>query len=268
MLLKTFAIVLTLLLGLCVGSFLNVVIYRLPRRMSLAYPASHCPNCDHKLSWYENIPLFSFIFLRGKCKNCKSKISIKYPLVEFSNMLLWFLALFMNTNLIIEAITPNYIMLAVSAITFSILICVFCCDLENMEIPDEFQIGLLILGIISFLSNNINASSRVYGFLIGGGFLAFFAGLFYLIKRKEGLGFGDIKLMAVLGLILGLQNIIITIIFASITGAIGLLALTIKNKGEKNKEYPFATFIVPCAIVAMLAGDSIANWYLSLFATI
>lgn len=268
MLLKIFAILLTLVLGLCVGSFLNVVIYRLPRHMSLAYPSSHCPKCEHKLSWYENIPLFSYIFLKGKCKNCKCKISVKYPLVELSNMILWLFALIANTNLIIESITPNYIILAVSAITYSVLICVFCCDLENMEIPDELQVCLLILGIVSLLSNNIAVSSRAYGFLAGGGFFALFAGLFYLFKKKEGLGFGDIKLMAVLGLIMGLQNILITTIFASVFGAIGLLILTIKNKGEKSKEYPFATFIVPSAIVSMFLGDVIANWYLSLFAAL
>lgn len=268
MLVKVAVIVLTLLVGLCVGSFLNVVIYRLPLHMSLSKPASHCPKCDYKLKWYDNIPLLSYIFLKGKCRNCKTKISPRYPIIEFSNMALWFLSLLLNTNFIIQSMQTNYLMFALTCIAFSILLCVFCCDLDNMEIPDEFQIGLLILGIVGFLSNDISASSKVYGFLLGGGFFGIFALLFWLIKKKEGLGIGDIKLMAVLGLFMGLEKIIVCIILSTISGAIILTILSIKNKGEKNKEYPFATFIVPSAIIAILAGQYIVNWYLSLFAVV
>lgn len=268
MLLKVTVIVLTLLIGLCVGSFLNVVIYRLPNSMSLAKPKSHCPNCNYQLKWYDNIPLLSYIILGGKCRNCKNKISIRYPIIEFTNMTLWFLALMLNTNFIISSLQTNYLMFALTCISFSVLLCVFCCDLDNMEIPDEFQLSLLILGIVGFLSSDISASSKVYGFLLGGGFFGVFALLFYLIKKKEGLGFGDIKLMAVLGLFMGLQNTIICIILSTVSGAIVLSILSIKNKGEKNKEYPFATFIVPCAIISMLAGNFIANWYLSLFGAV
>lgn len=268
MLVKVAVIVLTLLVGLCVGSFLNVVIYRLPLHMSLSKPASHCPNCDYKLKWYDNIPLLSYIFLKGKCRNCKTKISPRYPIIEFSNMALWFLSLMLNTNFIIQSMQTNYLMFTLTCIAFSILLCVFCCDLDNMEIPDEFQIGLLILGIVGFLSNDISASSKVYGFLLGGGFFGIFALLFWLIKKKEGLGIGDIKLMAVLGLFMGLEKIIVCIILSTISGAIILTILSIKNKGEKNKEYPFATFIVPSAIIAILAGQYIVNWYLSLFAVV
>ncbi|HAJ78050.1 MAG TPA: prepilin peptidase [Clostridiales bacterium] len=269
MVIKITAIVLTLLIGLCVGSFLNVVIYRLPNNMSLVSPASHCPKCDYKLKWYDNVPLLSYIFLRGRCRNCKSKISIRYPLIEFSNMALWFLALMLNTNFIISSMDTNYLMFGLTCVAFSILLCIFCCDLDNMEIPDEFQLSLLILGIVGFLSVDISASSKVYGFLLGGGFLGIFALMFYLIRKKEGLGIGDIKLMAVLGLFMGLQNIIICLILSTISGAIVLSILAIKNrKGEKNKEYPFATFIVPSAVISILVGDYIASWYLSLFAVV
>lgn len=268
MLLKITAIVLTLLIGLCVGSFLNVVIYRLPNKMSLAKPASHCPKCSYVLKWYDNIPLLSYIILGGKCRSCKNKISIRYPLIEFLNMVLWFLSLMLNTNFIIQSIQTNYLMFALTCITFSTLLCVFCCDLDNMEIPDEFQLLLLVLGIVGFLSNGISTESKVYGFLLGGGFFGLFALLFYLIRKREGLGFGDVKLMAVLGLFMGLQNTIICIILSTISGAIVLSILSIKNKGERNKEYPFATFIVPSAIISILAGNYIANWYLSLFAIV
>ena len=261
--LRVLIIVLTALIGLCVGSFLNVVIYRLPKNMSLLKPRSHCTKCEYQLKWYENIPLFSYIFLRGKCINCKEKISLRYPLVEFLNMILWILSLTIYTNVIIPTIVPNYLMFSISLIAFSILVCVAFCDYDNMEIPDTFQAILLVLGIISFLAGD--AESRVFGFLLGGGFFALFAGIFYIFKKKEGLGFGDIKLMAVLGLLLGFQNTILCILLSSIFGAIILSFLSIKNKKEKNREYPFAVFIVPCAIIAMLIGKFVVNWYLALF---
>ena len=254
--------------GLCIGSFLNVVIYRLPKKMSLARPASHCTTCDYKLRWYDNIPVLSYIFLRGKCRNCKSKISFRYPFVELLNMVLWFCSLLAFTNFIIPTIQTNYLMFVVSCLSFSVMICVFFCDYDNMEIPDEFQLALLILGIVSFLSPNVDIQSKVFGFLVGGGFFALIALLFFLVRKREGLGFGDIKLMAVLGLLLGIKSTIITIIIASVLGAIILPILNIKNKGEKNKEYPFGTFIVFSAMIAWFVGDIIVNWYLSLFVTL
>lgn len=268
MLEKITAIILTLIIGLCVGSFLNVVIYRLPNHMSLAKPASHCPKCEYKLKWYDNIPLLSYIFLGGKCRNCKQKISLRYPIIEFTNMALWFLALMFNTNFILPGIETNYLMFVITCLAFSLLLCIFCCDLDNMEIPDEFQMGLLILGILGFLSQNISAESKVYGFLLGGGFFGIFALLFYLIRKKEGLGFGDVKLMAVLGLFMGFKNIILCIVLSAISGAIILTIISLKNKEEKNKEYPFATFIVPSAIISIIAGNYIVDWYLSLFAVV
>lgn len=259
---------LTILIGLCVGSFLNVVIYRLPRNMSLAKPASHCPNCEYKLKWYDNIPVFSYLFLRGKCRNCGTKISPRYIVVEILNTVFWFLSLMLNTNYIIPSIQTNYLMFAIDCLASSILICVFCCDLENLEIPDEFQIGLLILGLVSLLSKTADAKSSVFGFLLGGGFLWIVSILFYLLRKKEGLGFGDVKLMAVLGLLLGLKNIILTIILSSVFGAIILLILTLKNKEGANKEYPFATFISIFALIAMFAGNYIVDWYMSLLTNI
>ncbi len=267
MVLNIFLIILTIILGLCVGSFLNVVIYRLPKNMSIAKPKSHCINCDYQLEWYDNIPVLSYIILGGKCRKCKTKISPRYIVVELLNAILWFVALMLNTNLIFASIQSNYIMLIVYFVVISTLICVAFCDFENMEIPDEFQIILLIAGIISMMFGDVN--SKVFGFILGGGFFALFAGLYYLIKRREGLGFGDIKLMAVLGLILGFENTLITIILSALSGAMVLSVLAIinrkKNKEERSKEYPFAVFIVPSAILAMFVGDIIVNWYLSLF---
>lgn len=267
MVLNIALIVLTLLLGLCVGSFLNVVIYRLPKNMSLAKPKSHCPNCNYQLKWYDNIPVLSYIMLGGKCRQCKQKISPRYIIVEILNMLLWFVALMLNTSIFFPSIETNYVMFGVWCVALSTLICVAFCDYENMEIPDELQIVLLICGVVSLLYGD--ASSHVFGFLLGGGFFFIFSALFYLIRRKEGLGFGDIKLMAVLGLLLGLKATIVTIILSTISGAIVLSVVALinakKNVDKEVKCYPFAVFIVPAAMIALFVGDIIANWYLSLF---
>ena len=233
--------------------------------MSLATPPSHCPKCDYKLKWYDNVPLLSYILLGGKCRNCKEKISFRYPFVELLNMVLWFLCLMCFTNVVIPTIEPNYVKFAVSCIACSTLICIFFCDYDNMEIPDTFQAILLFLGLASLFSNDIVATDRAIGFFVGFGFFALIAGLFYLIKKKEGLGFGDIKLMACLGLLLGVWKTILTIVISSVVGAVVLLILSLVKKGEKDREYPFAVFIVPAALISMFLGDIIIAWYQSMF---
>lgn len=264
-LLNIYLLILTILLGLCVGSFLNVVIYRLPREMSLASPASHCPNCNYKLKWYDNIPVLSFLMLKGKCRSCKQKISKRYIFIEILNALLWVACFLVNTDIVFKNNNNDYVLLASSCISCSALICVFCSDLETMIIPDQLQITILIMGLISMFSNSVNAKDKVIGFLIGGGF---FASVYYIslfIKKKECLGFGDVKLMAVSGLLLGTYNTILTIILSSVIGAIILLIVNFSKKEGINKEYPFAVFIVPACIVAMFFGEPIITWYMSLF---
>lgn len=263
--LDVYILVMTIVVGLCVGSFLNVVIYRLPNEMKLYAPPSHCPNCNYKLKWYDNIPVFSYLFLHGKCRNCKTKISIVYPLVEILNMVLWLICLMFWTNIIFKSNTNDYVMFAVSCLACSTLICVFFCDLKYLIIPDELQIVLLCLGLIAMFSNYESFKSQVLGFFIGGGFFLIIYVLAYAIKKRESLGFGDVKLMAVLGLLLGAKNIFLTIIISSVMAAIILLIINkIKKEGE-NKEYPFAVFIVPAAIIVLFVGNIIVNWYLSLF---
>lgn len=264
--LQIYLLVMTIIVGLCVGSFLNVVIYRLPNQMSLVRPASHCPKCNYKLKWYDNIPVFSYIFLRGRCRNCGEKISIRYPIIEMLNMLLWVACLAVFTDVFVKTNTNDYVMFAVSSLACSCLVCVFCCDLEHLEIPDELQVVLLILGLVSMFSKNMPATDKVLGFLIGGGFFAFVYYLFYFIKKRECLGWGDVKLIAVCGLILGYKSTILAIILSSVFGAIILLILSLSKKEESNKEYPFATFIVPACIFAMLFGEIVVSWYMLLFA--
>lgn len=262
--LDVYILVLTIVIGLCVGSFLNVVIYRLPNEMKLYSPPSHCPNCNYKLKWYDNIPVFSYIFLRGKCRNCKQKISIRYPLVELTNMILWFVCLVCFTDIIIKTNTNDYVMFVTSCIACSTLVCVFFCDLEHLIIPDELQVVLLCLGIANLFSNYIDPKLQAIGFFIGGGFFYLVYLIAFAIKGKESLGFGDVKLMAMLGLLLGAYNVVLIIFISSIMGAIILLIINKVKKEGENKEYPFAVFIVPATIVVLFVGRFVIEWYLSL----
>lgn len=246
------------ILGLCVGSFLNVVIYRLPNKMSLAKPNSHCPSCKYELRWYDNIPVLSYIILGGKCRSCKTHISFRYTAVELANMLLWLLCTF----LFWEKSIP---MACIYMIVSSVFICVFFIDLEHQIIFDRFQIILLVLGIISiFFDKDFKWFSHVIGGVVG------FA-VFYLISwgyeklcGKEGLGGGDVKLAGVVGLLLGWERLLLGLLIATIPAVVIMMILS-KNKKEESRQFPFAPFLVIGFCVSMFFGAQIIGWYLSLF---
>lgn len=265
MLIQITTIVLTILLSLVVGSFLNVVIYRLPRNMSLAKPGSHCPKCNSPIKWYDNIPVLSYLFLGGKCRNCKEKISFRYPMIELLNCVLWFVSLLIFTNFIISTNDLNWYRFIVGCIASSTLICIFFIDYDSMEIPEVLQLILLICGLVLLLDNPTqeNIMLKVFGFL-GAGILFYLVNLiFKLIKKRDGIGFGDIELVAVAGLILGGYKMIYALIIACVGGGIILIILSVINK-TKGKEYPFAPFLVTGILIAMFTGDIVISWYLNL----
>lgn len=241
------------LLGLCIGSFLNVVIYRLPNKINLAKPRSFCPTCHHKLAFYDNIPLFSYLFLKGKCRYCHTKISPRYFIIELINFLMYiFLAIYFYKDGLLNA--------SMYCLMFSILLCIFMIDLKHLFIPDSLQISLLLIGLILLFSDlKNNYVNMLLGALVGFCFYLLFYGLSYLVFKKEGLGFGDVKLMGVSGLIIGLDGIIIAIIISSF---ISLIYVLISKK--KNKEIPFAPFLVIGIMISLLTKDFLTTWYLNL----
>lgn len=254
------ALVLSGVIGLCVGSFLNVVIYRLPNKMSLAKPASHCPKCNNKIKWYDNIPVLSYLFLGGKCRYCKEHISFRYTIVEMLNAVLWMCCVLMFW----EKSIP-YSITAMFAI--SIFICIFFIDLEKMIIPDSLQIALLVVAVSSIFTEwdeNNTWLVKLIGLLVCGGF--FLIVHYFCIKmfNVEGIGGGDVKLFAVLGLFLGLTNAFLTILISSVTACLVLLAVKIIKKFDRNREYPFAPFIIIGATVSLFFGYEIVQFYLSL----
>lgn len=246
------------LVGLCVGSFLNVVIYRVPNNMSLAKPASHCPKCGYVLHWYDNIPILSYLMLGGKCRGCKEHISIRYTLVEIFNMLLWLLSVYLFWE---ESIVYSVIAMLAS----SLLICIFFIDLEHMLIFNRFSISIAVLGIVAmFFDNFTSIADHIIGGVVGGGLfvLLYFASIWIL--KKEGFGWGDVKLVAAAGLLLGWQKLIFAMLVASVIGSIVLLLIRAIKNDEQGKEYPFAPFIVAGIMVAMFVGTNVIEWYTNL----
>ena len=229
------AYVLAGVLGLCVGSFLNVLVYRLPRGMNIAKPPSHCPKCGYRLRWYDNIPVLSYCILRGKCRKCGEHISFRYTLVELLNCGLWLacVAAFWRFGVGYTVVCA----LALSALTVE-----FFTDLETMTVPDSMTIGIALCGAAALvlevfgLGAGITWQSRLWGALAGFGVFALFYFGALLILKREGLGFGDVKLMGAAGLLLGWQNLIVSVLFASVSAVLVMGVGRLVFRGGKASE--------------------------------
>lgn len=246
------------ILGLCVGSFLNVLIYRLPNGLNLAKPASHCPRCKQKIRAYDNIPVLSYLLLRGKCRYCKVKIPIRYTLVEIFNTMLWLFV-------VMAFYDEGYLSMVAKALVLSFLLVAFFTDLEAMIIPHTITIGLALSGIaLCFSRDPVSLKMRLFGILLaGGGFLAVYF-LSYLVYKREALGFGDVTLMAVLGFILGLKAVFFALFLATLTASVVLSVVRKVKKQGRGQEYPLAPFLTAAAGVALFFGTTLVDRYISL----
>lgn len=253
------ALIMSSIVGLCVGSFLNVVIYRLPKGMSLAKPTSHCTTCDYSLRWYDNIPVLSYLMLGGKCRKCKQKISPRYMIVELLNAILWAGSVLLFFNLTTSGIVTT----VVSCVLSSVLISVAFIDLDEMIILDRFNIIIAVLGVVMIFFDPFTVW---YDHLIGSAVAGLvFGGVYYgsrAILKKEGMGFGDVKLSVCAGLLLGWQRFILSMLIASLSACFILLPL--RRRGEEGREYPFAPFITFGVLVAFLFGAEIITAYINL----
>ena len=243
------------LLGLCVGSFLNVVIYRVPLHMSLVSPPSHCPQCENKIRWYDNIPVLSYCLLGGKCRVCKEHIPFRYTFVEITNTLLWLMC--------VAIFSDNVVYMCLSMIVCSVCLCVFFIDLEHLIIPDRFQIILAAAGVLAvfadteydWISHLIGLGAATAVFLAVGYAVSFF-------KKREALGGGDVKLAACAGLLLGWQKFILMMLLASVSASIYFVFKM--RKDNESVETAFAPFLTFGLVISMLFGNFIINWYISL----
>ncbi|NPA95030.1 MAG: prepilin peptidase [Thermodesulfobacteria bacterium] len=241
------------LVGLCVGSFLNVCISRIPAKESVVYPASRCPRCGHTLAWWENIPIVSYIFLKGKCSGCKARISIQYPIVELLTGLvaLW---LWKRFGLGWEFVV--YFIFSCSLIVVSFI------DLEHKIIPDVISLPGIVLGFASsFLLPELSWLDSLLGIIFGGGILYLVTWGYYLVTKRIGMGGGDIKLLAMIGAFLGWQAIPFVIFISALTGSIiGIIFVALKGAG-RHYQIPFGPFLALGAEIQLFWGHEIMAIY-------
>ena len=243
------------ILGAMAGSFLNVCIFRLPEGGSIVFPGSHCRHCGASVHWYDNIPLASFIVLRGKCRACGGPISIQYPLVEAAGAALLVMVYFrvgLSFDLIEDA-TLLFILLGI-ALT----------DLRTYTIPDGFSLGGIGLGLLfSFIPGGITPLQSALGLLVGGGTLFLIALLGGLVFKKEAMGGGDVKMLAMIGAFLGWPGVVFALFVGSLTGS--FIFGWINFVMRKKKLVPFGLFMAIGAGVYTFAGPELIAWYFSFF---
>ena len=255
----TIAYFFSFLFGAVVGSFLNVVILRLPdEEQSIVFPGSHCPKCGTELHWYENIPILSYIALAGKCRTCKTGISAQYPMVELCMALLT-LGLYNRFGISFDLFF-YFLFLA------ALLVVIFI-DIQHQIIPDVISLPGIIIGFTgSFFTSMVSWQQSALGILIGGGILYGIAFGYYLLTRRDGMGGGDIKLLAMIGAFLGWQSLLYVVFASSLTGSIvGVLAMIKQGKGGRTR-IPFGPFLALSAISYLFFQDKIFelwNLYLS-----
>ena len=240
--------------GAAVGSFLNVCIYRLPAKTSIVKPSSRCPNCGHPIRYLDNIPIISFILLGGKCRHCKSRISWRYPLVEFITAVLTVM-LFIKFGL-----TLNFF---VFFIFTAVLIVITFIDLDHQIIPDILTLpGIPSFFLAAVFLVEIPWREALIGLLVGGGVLFLIALIYEFIAKREGMGGGDIKLLAMIGAFLGWKSLIFVLLFGSMTGAvIGITAMILKKQDMKYA-IPFGPFLSAAAIAYIFLDNSYINLFL------
>ena len=249
--------VIIVLFGLVWGSFLNVVIYRLPRGQSLMWPPSSCPRCRTRIKPYDNIPVLSYLLLRGRCRSCGLKISPVYPLVE---------ALTVFCFLLLQGRFGLGLHFYASCLFTSALIVLCFIDLSHQILPDEITLAGLALALVySLFRPDLGLRQALIGAVVGAGFLLLIYGLYRLLRKKEGLGMGDVTMMLLLGAYLGWLNAFFTLLLASFAGAlVGVFLLSFRKK-DLQFALPFGTFLAPAAFVALVWGDRIVSAYLSLY---
>jgi len=246
--------VVAVLLGLMLGSFLNVVIARLPRGQSIVSPPSRCPRCKKRIQPWDNIPVLSYVLLRGRCRHCKKPISWRYPAVEIlSGALLW----------ILVRRVENPVTLVPQALFLLALLAVAWIDLDTQTIPDALTIPGVGLGLAASLFSPPGIAGAVLGALCGGASLWLVGAAYEKTTGVPGMGGGDVKLAAMMGAFLGVGGVFGAIFLASLAGSVFGGILIAKGKGSRRTAIPFGTFLAPAAIVLCLFGEPIFRLYRS-----
>lgn len=261
---EPFIAVSALLFGLLLGSFANVIAYRVPRRVSIVLPGSFCTACGHAIRWYDNIPLLSFALLKGRCRDCLSPISWRYPAVEAV------------TGLLVAAIVVRFGVGAEAAAFVYLglmLVVLFLTDLDFHTLPDEITVtgigaGLLLallaqLGLVARTTGALTFAESALGVTAGAGILLVIMFLYQTVRDRAGMGVGDVKLMAFVGAFLGLELMLVTLFLAVLLGSLGGLLFVAVRGGGLGTALPFGTYIACATIAALLYGPQLVAMFLS-----
>ncbi|MBL7135089.1 MAG: prepilin peptidase [Candidatus Marinimicrobia bacterium] len=254
-------------IGAIIGSFLNVVIYRLPRHESLLFPDSHCPQCGEKIDWFDNIPILSFFILGRKCRHCKLPIPARYPIVEILSAVL--------LVIIYHVYGFSYEFLLYVTLS-ALLLTVTFTDLEKREIPNTVILIGAIAGLCmslifwpvcvppSWTGCPLNFINSLIAFLAGGGIMIFWTVIGKLLFKKEGIGAGDIKLVAMTSIFLGLQNTLMALFLSFLLATIVGISMILIKKARMDSSIPFAPFLASGALISLMCGSQVFSWYFNI----
>jgi leader peptidase (prepilin peptidase)/N-methyltransferase len=247
----------TVLFGLTIGSFLNVCIARLPAGESVVRPGSRCPSCRLPISWYDNVPVLSYFLLGGRCRSCRSPISARYPSVEALTA-----AAFVLQALVVG---DDLVLLLSRLVLTALLIVLFGTDLDTQRLPNVITLPGVVVGLAFSLLTSPGFLSSLLGVLIGGGLLLLVRWAWKRATGVEGMGLGDVKMLAMIGAFLGWQQVFVVLLVASLTGAVVGLALTALQGRSMQSKLPFGTFLAVAAYAASIVGDDLFSWYLGTY---
>jgi leader peptidase (prepilin peptidase) / N-methyltransferase len=244
-------------LGLAIGSFLNVCIHRVPRKASIVHPPSSCPHCGYVLRWADNVPVVSYVLLGGRCRQCKAGISMRYPIIEAITMVVF----------VLHYLIFGLDILLVPRLLFaSILIVLFAIDLEHHLLPNVITLPGIVAGLAFSAMLPPGPIDSLIGVLAGGGALWLIGEAYYRYSGQEGMGGGDVKMLAMIGAFLGWKLMILTLVLSSVLGSlVGLFVILVKRGGMKYA-LPYGTFLSLGALVSSLVGSRILDWYLGFYA--
>ena len=244
------------LFGLSVGSFLNVCIYRLPLRQSLVHPRSRCTSCERQLTWQDNVPVLSWVALRGRCRTCRAPVSAMYPIVEIVTA-----GVFVSGYLLYGLTALGAVRVAFACA----LIVLFVIDLQHRILPNVITLPGIVAGFVCSLFLPPGWLDSLIGIAIGGGTLFLIAEAYYRVRNIEGLGMGDVKLLGMIGAFLGWKLVLLTLIVASFAGSIVGVFLIASGRGNMQLALPFGTFLALGAVFAATWGDPIVEWYVGFY---
>jgi len=245
-----------ILLGLAVGSFLNVCIHRIPHGQSLVHPGSRCPRCGYTLRWFDNIPVLSYVSLLGRCRSCRAPISIRYPIVELVTMGLF----------VLHGFVFGWTPLLVPRVFFAcLLVVLFAIDLEHHLLPNVITLPGIIIGLIASAVLPPGLVDALIGVLVGGGVLWLIGEAYYRYSGHEGMGGGDVKMLAMIGAFLGWKLVLVTLVLSSFVGSIVGVGVIVWKRGGMKHALPYGTFLALGALAASLFGDRIIEWYVSFY---